>query len=35
MVIVPKESEIVKDDLVALIKLNEKEIEKYVRRKRK
>ena len=33
MVIIPKKSEIIKDDLVGIIKLNEKEVEKYVRRK--
>jgi len=35
MVIIPKPSKIVKDDLVGIIKLNEKEVEKYVRRKEK
>jgi len=33
MVIIPKKSEIRKDDLVGVIKLNEREVEKYARRK--
>lgn len=34
MVIIPKPSKIVKDDLVGVIKLNEKEVEEYVRSKK-
>lgn len=33
MVIIPKKSDIVKDDLVGVIKLNKKEVEEYVRGK--
>lgn len=34
MIIIPKPSKIVKDDLVGVIKLNEKEVEEYVRSKK-
>ena len=32
MVIIPKKSDIIKDDMVGVIKLNKKEVEEYVRR---
>jgi len=31
MIIIPRKYDIVKDDLVGIVKLNEKEVEKYVR----
>jgi len=34
MVIIPKKSDIVKDDYVGISKLNTKEVEEYVRRKK-